>query len=80
MDPLLSFEERTNLGIGEAVGTPLPDHLVSVVFLQITDHVGSADRPNDSNPLQSNTDRKSTINLAMSMGTTVPFQIKLNSQ
>ena len=61
VDFFLSLEERTDLGIGEASGTPLSDHLVSIVFLQITHHAGSANRPNDSNPLQSNTDKKSTI-------------------
>ena len=32
VDLFLSLEERTDLGIGEAAGAPLRDHLVSVVF------------------------------------------------
>ena len=51
----------TDLGIGEVTGTPLPDHLVFVVFLQVTHRARSTNQPNDSNSLQSNTDRKSTI-------------------
>ena len=33
VDLFLSLEERTDLGIGEAVGAPLSDHPVSIVFL-----------------------------------------------
>ena len=79
IDLFLSLEERTDLGIGEATDTPLPDHLVSAVFLQIMHRAGLANRPNDSNSLQFNTDRKSTISLVPSVGTIVPLEIKLNS-
>ena len=51
VDPLLSFEERTDLGIGEVADTSPSDHSVSVVFLQITHRAGLANRPNDFNPL-----------------------------
>ena len=80
VDIFLSLDDRTDLGIGEASGTPLPDHLVSIVFLQITHRTGSANRPIDSNLLQSSIGRKNTISLASSVGTTDPLLIKLNSQ
>ena len=33
VDLFMSLEERIDLGIGEAVGAPLPDHPVSNVFV-----------------------------------------------
>ena len=76
IDPLLSFEEKTDLGIREAADIPPQDHLFSVVFLQITHRAKSVNPPNDSNLLQSNTDRKKDHQFSVICGNNRSFTNK----